>query len=344
MKLILGKNNVDIEPLYEITQGLEKCLLLFTAMDFGIFDCLKIPKSAEEVSSELKTDLKLTLKFLNSLVAIGLLIKKELLYSNSSLATTYLVKDGPFYQGNLLNLMKKTRHERWLRLDQALKKGPVQSEKKLEGVFDKGFILAMAEGAMRGSLHSTLEIVFSLPEFKNAARLLDLGGGHGLYAIAFSQANPKLQSFIFDLPPVIEVAREFIARYEMNDRVHTLAGDFIKDDWDTKFDIIFASDALYKPKELLFPILQKIKSSLNKGGLFIAKQWIIDKERTTPITTVLWDLMVSLLGNLPFYTYTNEEFIELLKEMGFKGVKLFDISTPSKPSRIVVARKGGRVR
>ena len=339
MKSIAKIPNVDIEPLYEITQGLEKCLILFTAVELGLFGYLKMPRTVEELSFELKTDPKLTTKFLNSLVAIGLLSKKGLYYENRPLAATYLVKDGPFYQGNLLNLMKKTRNERWSRLSQTLKGDPIQPEKKLEKVFDKSFILAMAEGALRGGLHSTLEIVSTLPEFTNAKRLLDLGGGHGLYAIAFSQANPKLQSFIFDLPPVIEVADEYIANYEMSNRVHTLAGDFSKDDWGNNFDIIFASDAFYRPKELLFPILKKINDTLNEGGLFICKQWTIEKERTAPVTTVLWDLMVSLLGNLPFYTYCNEEFTDVLKEVGFKKIELFDISTPSKPSRVIVARK-----
>ena len=276
---------------------------------------------------------------MNSLTATGLLTKKELFYSNTPLSGAYLVKDEPFYQGNLLNLIKKIRHERWSRLNQFLRESPIQPEKRLEKVFDKSFILAMAEGAMRGGLHNTLEVISSLPEFVNAKRLLDIGGGHGLYAIAFSQANPELQSFIFDLPPMIDVALEFIARYEIEDRVHTTSGDFTKDDWGNNYDIIFASDALYKPNKLLLPILKKIKDALNTKGLFVVKQWTIDNERTSPTTTVLWDLMVSLIGHFPSYTYTDEEFSNVLKETGFKEIKLFDISTPSKPSKIFVAKK-----
>jgi len=339
METIEKISNTDIEPLYEITQGLEKGLLLFTAVESGIFDCLKKPKAVEEVSRDLKTDLKLTAKFLNSLVAIGLLTKKDSHYNNTALSATYLMKGSPFYQGNLLNLMKKTRSERWSRLGQALKEGSIKPPRKPDEVFDKSFILAMAEGAMRGGLHSTLDIVSSLPEFLNAARFLDLGGGHGLYAIAFSQVNPNLKSIVFDLPHVIEVAKEFIDRYEMDGKVHTICGDFTKDDWGNGYDIIFASDALYKPKELLFPILKRIKETLNEGGLFISKHWTIDKDRTAPVTTVLWDLMVSLIGHMPFYTYTNEEFVDILKDVGFKKIKLFDISTPSKPSQIFVAKK-----
>lgn len=331
--------DVDPEPLYELTQGLEKCLLLFTAMDLGAFDCLEIPKTAQQLSAELKTEPRLTAKFLNSLVAIGLLKKQEPFYINSPVAANYLVKDSPFYQGNLLNLIKKNWQQRWSKLGDCLKEGPAQPGKKPDDVFNQSFILAMAEGAMRGGLQSTLQVVSSLPEFSNATKLLDLGGGHGLYPISFCQINLKLESYIFDLPPVTEVASEFIARYQMQDRVRTLAGDFTTDDWGNSYDIIFASDALYKPKEVLVPILEKIKATLNKGGLFISKQWTMNKQRTAPVTTVLWDLMVSVSSNFAFYTYNDEEFTDVLKDIGFEKIEVFDISTPSKPSCIIVGRK-----
>lgn len=340
MKPLSKFPDVDPESLYELTQGLEKCLLLFTAMDLGTFDCLEAPKTAQQLSAELKTEPRLTTKLLNSLVAIGLLKKKGPFYSNRAVAANFLVRKSPFYQGTLLGLIKKNSQQRWLKLLDYLKGRGNQSEKKLNDLFDKSFILAMAEGAMRGGVHSTVKIVCSLPEFTKATRLLDLGAGHGLYAIGFCQANPKLEGVLFDLPPVIEVAREFIARYQMQDRVHTIAGEFPTGDWGNNFDIIFASDALYKPRDFLVPVLDKIRGTLNDGGLFISKQWIINAERTAPVTTVLWDLMVSVSSNFKLYTYSEQEFTELLKQAGFKRIETFDISTASKPSVITVARKG----
>lgn len=332
---------VDVEPLYEITQGLEKCYLLFTALEYDVFAHLKgTTKTAEDISSELGTDPKLTAKFLNSLVATGLLTKKDHHYANTPLVATYLVKGEPFYQGNLLNLMRKIRQERWAKLPQVLKDDPIQPEEKSGRVFDKSFTLAMAEGSMRGGLYATINKISQLPEFKKAKRLLDLGGGHGLYAIAFAQINLGLEAFVFDLPPVIEVAKNFIAKYQMEDRVHTIAGDLKKDGWGGDYDIIFASDIFYWPREIFLSILQRVKNALNGEGLFISKQWTIDKERTAPITTVFWDLMVSMLGKSPFYTYTDKEFIDVLKETGFYRTELFDISTASKPSKIIVGRKG----
>ena len=49
-----------------------------------------------------------------------------------------------------------------------------------------------------------INIISELPEFKEARKLLDLGGGHGLYAITFTKSNPNLGAYVFDFPDVVE--------------------------------------------------------------------------------------------------------------------------------------------
>ena len=45
----------------------------------------------------------------------------------------------------------------------------------------------------------------------NARRLLDVGGGHGLYSIKFCYRYPELEATIFDLPLATETTRKNIA-------------------------------------------------------------------------------------------------------------------------------------
>lgn len=339
MKPLPQLPNVDIEPLYETAQGGEKLTLLKTAIDFNVFEFFAKPATSREFIDKACTDATLTEKFLNALVATGLLSKNDATYGNTPLAFTYLMKDKPFYQGNLLGLMSRTRQERWANLGRCLKEGPLQPDKDKKQIFDKSFIIAMAEGAMRGGLHRTAKIVSCLPEFAGSKKLLDLGGGHGLYAIAFSQANPELESVVFDLPPVMEATKAYIDEYEMQDKVRAIGGDYTKDDWGNGYDIVFASDCLYKPREDLMPVLKKIRDSLNPGGIFISKHWMMDSDRTSPDTTVFFDLMVSLIGAFSGYIYSRQEAAEVFAAAGF-SVETIDISSPSKPSMIFVCRKG----
>ena len=43
-------------------------------------------------------------------------------------------------------------------------------------------------------------------------RLLDLGGGSGAYSIQAVRAYPDLTAVVFDLPPVVEVTKEYLDR------------------------------------------------------------------------------------------------------------------------------------
>lgn len=167
-------------------------------------------KTAEEISQSLGTDPSLMKKFLNVLVSLGLLSKTGDRYAKTQLSEIFLKKKSPFYQGNLINLVLKNYQE-WAKLGEALKGQITQESTSIsESSFDKKFILAMAEANMRGPLFKVTEAISGLPEFKNARRLLDLGGGHGLHAIALAQENPQLQGMVFDLPPVVESESLFL--------------------------------------------------------------------------------------------------------------------------------------
>jgi hypothetical protein len=330
--------NLDMEDFYQSINGGEKLFLLNAAIDHEVFEFCEKPATAEEFSSTHGTHTGLTEKFFNALAASGLLIKTDSTFQNSPLASACFIEGKPFYQGNLIGLMLKTRMERWANLGRCLKEGPLQPQNDRRQVFDTRFTKAMAEGAMRGGLHRTVSTVTALPEFQTAKKLVDIGGGHGLYAIAFAQANPALESVVFDLPQVVEATNEYIQSYAMQDRVTAVAGDYTADSWGQGVDIVFASDCLYRPQDVIEPILIRIKDSLNPGGMFISKHWMMDDQRTSPDTTVYFDLMVSLMGNFSGHIYTNAEWRQVLDSAGFT-VESVDISSPSKPSMIFVGRK-----
>jgi SAM-dependent methyltransferase len=338
MKKIPDLPNVDIEPLFAITQGVEKYYLLKTAMEIGLFNFCDKPRSEEDVIGRFHTDPQLTTKFLKSLVSIGFLEVKEAMYGNSTLTQAYLVKEMPFYQGNLLRLIDRNSKERWGNLLECLTNGDRQQDKNKAPIFNADFTVAMAEGAMRGGLHKTVEIVSNLPEFNQAKRLLDLGGGHGLYSIAFCQGNPNLTAVIMDIPPVLEVTNKYVQEYGMTDKIHLIPGDFLVQPLEKGFDIVFCSDSLYRPREKLVPLLKKIHDSLSHGGLFISKHWLLNKEGYSPETTVLFDLTIAINGRFPMQVYTIEEAVELYESQGFI-TEIHDISTPSKPSWIIICRK-----
>ncbi|MDI3502787.1 MAG: hypothetical protein PWR13_1254 [Archaeoglobi archaeon] len=322
---------VDPSIISELAHSVERFMVLAVAVEHKLFDAFKKPRSAEEVARELNLNERITKKLCNALAASGFLRETNGKYALTEVSRVFFVSDSPYYQGNLIKLYKKTRQERWGRLEEALRNGPLGFQ-RFHSVFDESFILAMAEGAVRWDLPRTVEILKEVPEFMKARKILDLGGGHGLYALAFKEINPEADVYLFDLPHVIEVAKKFVG-----DKVNLIAGDFTKDDIGSGYDMVFASDIFYRPREELELVLRKVHNSLNENGLLIAKHWYIDDLREDT-TAVFFDLMFSILEDTD-RVYSTPEFCEIIESCGFSIVDICDLGNTYSPSKIVAAKK-----
>ena len=321
----------DFGLIDEIAKGNEKANVLFAAVDYGIFDLLSKPKTADQVSEEIKTDSRLTEKFLNALVALNFIHKIENQYSNTKLAETFLVRKSPFYQGTLFE-MKKRGLTDWQRISDALKNGGIKTGTENKSIIDRTFIVGHAEMAITGVMQRAVDVISALPEFKRAKKLLDLGGGHGLYSIALHQLKPELEVVLFDLPHVTEIAKEYLEQYGMSNKIKFIAGDFTEDDIGNGYDIVFASDVT------ISGILKKVYDALNENGVLIYRRWTINDDRTSPLTSVLFDFMLTMTRS-EHRVYTLGEYIHLLEDTGFSITRILDISSPQDPTKIIVAKK-----
>lgn len=60
-------------------------------------------------------------------------------------------------------------------------------------------------------------------------RLIDIGGGHGLYTMELCRCHPNLSATIFDVQGAIEAISDDIPA-EVAERISTKAGDYHTDD------------------------------------------------------------------------------------------------------------------
>jgi precorrin-6B methylase 2 len=330
-KIIYRMPEADFGLIDGIAKGNEKANILFAAVDYRIFDLLTPAKTASEVSEEIKTDPYLTEKFMNALVALNFIHKIENRYSNTKLAETFLVRKSPFFQGTLFEMRKRGLTD-WQRISEALKNRGVKIEREGKSIIDRTFITGHAEIAIAGAMQRAVDVVSTLPEFEKAKKLLDLGGGHGLYSIAFSQLKPDLEVVLFDLPHVTEIAKEYLEQYGTQDKIKIIAGDFTEDDIGNGYDIVFVSDVT------ISGILKKVYAALNENGVLIYRRWTINDDRTSPLTSVLFDFMLAMMRS-EHRVYTLGEYIHLLEATGFSITQILDISSPQDPTKIIVAKK-----
>jgi len=324
--------------LWDLVVGYEKGQVFLTALDIGIFNMLKEPKTAELLSSELRFNTQVTGKLLDILVSLGALSKDGDNYVTDPKMAPFLVEGEPYF-ARYLNFAKESRNQ-WPNLNEVLKNGPVTGGHKHEHNYDRETIDWIARGTMLGRLQSTLKLIREFPEFKVAKKLIDLGGGHGLFGIGFAQENPDLEVVIFDQPDVAEIAQGYIYGYGMGDRVHAVGGDYTKDDLGSGYDIAFEACSFGGNVEQARSFYQRVASSLKEGGLFIAQTFTIDDDKTTPLRTLIWDLKEQITGDGNMHLRTNSELFGIFKEAGMKGERVIDLSASmAMPMRLILARK-----
>jgi len=215
------------------------------------------------------------------LCGIGLVSGKGDVYTNRPLSSVFLVSGSPYCQKGHIHRNAVFLEKIWATLPERLVQGPLVFDRE---VFFRDFSLpVMAENALTGRLQRTVREVIAMPEFATAKRMLDLGGGHGLYAIAFAAVNPGLTAYVFDLPPVTPLARAMIRNYPAS-RGSLISGDFFADDIGTRYDSIFSSS---NPGGKSPALITRIAGALSSLGFFVDVQ-SDDAKRDDPCHELEW--------------------------------------------------------
>jgi len=314
--------------------GLRHYYAVTTALDLGLFELLREPKTGSECADALGCRNDLVTLLCESLVSTGLLEKDGEQFHTSAIGQLYLISSSPFCQKHAIAFQRRLAGL-WTQLPIILKEGPVTYDRA--GMFRDVIIPSMAENCRCGLLQQVTGHIAALPEFSRAKRLLDLGGGHGLYSIAFCQKNSGLSATVFDLPPVTEATRDFIAHYHAH-RVHILPGDFFTDPIGSGYDIIFSSS---NPGGKVPSLIPKIAAALNNGGLFINKQ-TIDEAPEDPFMSLEWNLwtFAGIQKQAKRYVFSNSVTLaEYNRELADHGFVVRDLIPIDAQSAMTIAQK-----
>ena len=312
--------SLSSRSLIEIVVSEIPAKLLSTALELEIFDLLSEPRSAAQIAQEHGWHLANTELFLNALCACGLLHKDEGLFSNTDQTQTFLSKQGEFYLGRLFQLSAPFWTSGLERLGDLVRNGPakIANEQSMDPDFWQGLATEMAAGQRAWLSGLAVEKVSALPGAGSYTRMLDLGGGPGMVAIALARHFPNLHCVVFDLPPVTEVAGQFIAQYGLQDRVSTMGGDFNDDELGRDYDLIWASNSLHFAKADLHGLMGKAYQALKPGGFLLTFHEGLTNQRTAPKEQVLNGLMTSLQSHDLFFDQS--EIASAMEAAGFSPI------------------------
>ena len=276
--------------------------VLFTAVELDVFSRLDDPagSTAERLAQSLGLDSRATERFLEALGTLGLVIRKEGTYRNTSVASDFLVKGKGNYQGNSI-LWRQYLCNSWGKLTDTLGEGRrIVNEATLDpsrlAERTRMYVEAMDDVA-RIKVREVLSL------FKNfSGSILDAGAGSGAFSAGFLEQFPDTRATLLDLPSVLPHAAGMLSRSRLEDRAALCAADILAH-WPVKkgaFDLVILSNVLHAyGRDEAGRLLDEARTALRPGGLLLIHDFFLEHH---PAKAALFDL------NMLLNTYNGEVF------------------------------------
>lgn len=283
------------------------------AYRLGVFDVLRRgPATAAEVAHEIDADGRGVLLLLRALAGLGYVEERRDRFCLSPMSAKWI----PMW-GDGLKFFERMAVEDWGHLEERIRNGPPTFREFYEA-FDDSSWRDFEAGMVAAARMTAGDVVRKAKLPANARRLLDVGGGHGLYSVKFCERHPTLSATVFDLPEALKVASNVIDSEGMVNRVSVQAGDYWIDDLGSGYDVVLVFNILhqYLPDRNT-ELLRRVAAALNPGGLVVILDQVSGKTlgRMARAGVSIIGLNMFLAGG--GQTYAADQIEGWLKESGF---------------------------
>jgi predicted O-methyltransferase YrrM len=276
------------------------------------------PDTAERLAADLDLDERATTRLLDALVVLGLVLKEAGRYAPSESGRLLSTRHPRSVRPMALHLA--TLWESWSGLTETVRSGRNERHVPVnegDAARREAFILGMH--VLGREQAGAFAAAYDASGFR---RLLDIGGATGSYAQAFLERWPGMGAVVFDLPPVIELARKRLGEEGLLDRIDLVPGDFYEDELPGGCDLALLSAIIHQnSREQNVELYRKVLRALEPGGALLVRDCVMDGARTSPPPGALFALNM-LLCTEGGDTYTFGEMREDLEAAGFGAVRL----------------------
>ena len=337
--------SISPDPVFQIVTGFWASKALMSAVELELFTKLSGGKqmTLKELQEALEMEARPTDVFASALASLGLLqvTKKESsqrLFANSPVSEMFLDKSKSSYMGEIVIMFDKRLYKAWDKLVESLKSNkPVNAADGggPESIFDQAKSKQAIEQIQRftHAMHGvSIGPAMQLPrmyDFSKHMRMMDIGGGSGVYAIQVVKANPNMTATVLDLEPVCQVAEQYIKIHNLQDKVKTKPLDFFKEDIPTGYDVAFLSLIVHDySEEKGIALLKKIYNSLTNDGVVVISEWLLNDEKSGPAASALMGLNM-IIETYGGKNYSYVEIADMLNQAGFKRAEKNSLAGPA---------------
>jgi 2-polyprenyl-3-methyl-5-hydroxy-6-metoxy-1,4-benzoquinol methylase len=313
---------------------------LSTAVQLGVFtELAKGGGTVPELGVRLGVSERGLGALMPALAATGYVQASNGHYQNSPLTQKWLINNDAFNAKSLHSFWDAAIRELWAHAPDVIRTDErpynfyewVEADSELNASFQETLVM---------SAHNTGDDIAKKLSFPaKQARLLDVGGGHGVYSMICCRHFPQLHATILDSPAALGIAEKYRQEQGMIDRITLKPGDLWQLDWGKGFDTILLFNLLHHyDTETNHKLLQKAAAALKPGGT----------------VAVLDQIEGNVPGNVPkafirlialqYYLFANgrvfskNEMSGMLQAAGFAGIQYHAMSKAPGTSLLLAHR------
>jgi hypothetical protein len=323
-----------MDHIMQVGLGFWASKVLLSAVEMEVFtELAKHPEELETLAARLGLHPRSARDFLDALVALKFLDRRDGKYYNTPATDLFLDKRKPSYVGGVLEMANHRLYPFWNNLTVALRTGEAQNEARNGGQSPfallyadperlRGFLKAMT-GISRGA-NVAIAKQFPWRQYKSAA---DIGTAQGDLIAQVALANPHISGVGFDLPEVGPIFEDYVAANGLSSRIEFRPGSFF-DSPLPKADVVMMGHVLHdwnlEEKKIL---LRKAYEAVPAGGALIVYESIIDDDRSQNAFGLLMSLNM-LIETPGGFDYTGADCVSWMKEAGFRKTRVEHLLGP----------------
>jgi len=321
------------EKIMTLGMGFWGSKTLLSAVELGLFSELaRGPADAATLRERLGLHERSAVDFFDALVALGMLQREGDQYSNTNETDVFLDRAKPSYIGGILEMANARLYPFWGTLTDGLRTGRPQNEVKTGGDFfgelysDQARLKQFMHAMTGVSMGAAIAIAQKFP-WQKYENFVDIGAAEGGVPVQIALAHGHLTGGGFDLPVVQPIFDEYVASFNLSDRLRFYPGDFFADPL-PQADVFVMGHILHDwDMEEKKTLLLKAYDSLPKDGALIIYEAIIDDERRENAFGLLMSLNM-LIETPGGFDYTGADCCAWLRDVGFQETYVEHLAGP----------------
>lgn len=316
--------SIDDRIVWDTWLSMFRFPVVSVADEVGTFAALSGPaRTTEALAAELKVNARALLIHLGALAALGFVERREGRWRATAATRTWMHPQADGYAGPLIQRFRENQpfHAQLL---QTLRTGNrAEDYGSVAEEWERGemppevakWITAFMNAHSRAAALS----VARQPLFADVRRLLDVGGGSGIFSIELARAWPQLSATVMEIDTICAEADGYIAAAGVQGKVRTAAVNMFKQPWTRDHDAHFFSNIFHDWSDETCRLLaRKSFEALPAGGRILLHEMLIDDDGCGPYPCAAFSLLM-LIGTKG-RQYTLPELRGFLEAAGFVDV------------------------